>query len=134
MALSPAALIATNKQTLTGTFNGTIGTSSTLNLYEHFKPTEIFGRDSANTLITLTFISGKHYLVIANSQKDDGVYYYFRAFTVTCASDGTTSITNNDDPEDTAIIATTAGSTANQITIKSNHNSYRLHGMVFRLN
>ena len=65
---------------MSGLVNSPGARSGIIGYRETIKPTENFGHDSANTVITLTFVSGKKYLVIAHSAKTDGVYYYISSY------------------------------------------------------
>ena len=116
----------------TGTFNGSIGNSATLNLVTHFRPVDNFGHDTVNTDLTLTLSNNKTYIAFCNGFAYSGAYTYFRAmlFTVNGSGVVTTHLNeNNVDPNIPALKSTGT----NTITISSNHSGYRLTGVLFEM-
>ena len=111
---------------------GTLGSSVVLGLVNHFRPIENFGHDTANTDVTLTLSNNKTYIAFCDGFSDTGGYHYNRAMLFTVNGSGAVTTHLNDDNVDPNIPRLKSTGT-NQIVISSNHNSYRLTGVLFEM-
>jgi len=121
-----------NNPTLTLGNNTTVASTISLGLVNHFRPIENFGHDTANSDLTITLSSNKTYIVFCNGFSGTGAYQYFRAMLFTVNGSGAVTTHINEDNVDPNIPSLKSTGT-NQIVISSNHNSYRLTGVLFEM-
>ena len=124
--------IEQNNPTVTLGSNTTVASTISLGLVNHIRPIENFGHDTVNTDLTLTLSNNKTYIAFCNGFATSGAYAYFRAmlFTVNGSGAVTTHIDEQNVDPNIPILKSTG---TNTITISSNHNSYRLTGLLFEM-